>query len=112
MFQTNGLFHYRECLLVEGLGFYVLALALVENSQVRKACGHVGVLWAKDFFPDLQRALKNRFSLGVLALGSLEPSQAIEACGHVRVFWAQRLFHQRQRALVEGSALAYSALAW
>jgi hypothetical protein len=72
-------FPHRQRALVEGFGFRVLALVVVEVRQVVEASGHVGVVRPQRLFRDLEGPFIKRRGLFVLALGVVEQRQVVEA---------------------------------
>ena len=55
----------------------------------------------KGFLVDRQRALVERFSVGVAALVAVEPSQVVQRCRNVGMIRTKGFLVDRQRALVE-----------
>src|SRR5438128_305394 len=64
------------------------------------ACG-VGMFRAQRFFADFERALMERFRLGIVAHVSIKHRQIVEAPTGVGMFRAQRFFADFERALIE-----------
>jgi hypothetical protein len=87
MLRAKGLFPDRQCPLVKGLGFRVLALIGVEPPNVIEAGGHVGVLRPQRLFPNPQRPLVKGFGLGLLALIGADQRQIVEPDGDTRMLW-------------------------
>ena len=75
MLRSKGSCIDRQCALVERLGLLVLALTLVEQSQVVEAACRVGMHLAQLLLIDRQRALVERLGLLVLALRPVEVRQ-------------------------------------
>ena len=60
-----------------------------------------GVFGAERFFVDFQRALIERFRLGVVAHVNIKRRQIVEALCGVGVFRPERFFPDFERALIE-----------
>ena len=80
---------------MEWFGFGVVALGLIERSQIVEAVGYIGVFSTERLFPDSQRAFVERFGFGVVALAFIEYSQIVEAGGYIGVFSTKSLFPDR-----------------
>ena len=64
-----------QCAAEEGLGLGVGALAVVQQSEVVKACGGIGVIVPQRLLPDRQGAKVELFGLGVSAFAEIKYSQ-------------------------------------
>ncbi len=83
MIRAERLLENRQCALEKRLGLRVLALGVVEESQVVQARGYIGVIGTQSFLINRQRALVQRLGLRVLALGVVEPGQVVQARGYI-----------------------------
>ncbi len=92
---------------MQGLGFCVATLIVIEPRQVVEAFGHIRVLGPKRLLPNRERPQVERLGLGVLALGVIEPRQVVEASGYVLMLGPKRLLYIASARWYSGSASAY-----
>src|SRR5262245_66648382 len=90
--------------------FCVTMLEEADSRQVVEGVRHIGVLWPKNFLPDVEGAQKQRFCLIVFLLIKVQASQVVGQGGDVGMVLSKSSFLNGHRAPIEWLACEVTLL--
>src|SRR5579862_7220365 len=99
MLEAERLFSNFEGLRAKRFGFCVIFFGAIQLFETHEAGGHVGVIGAEYFLPNIYRAGVKHFRFIVAAFLLIEIGEICEWGDQVGMIWSQRFFARGERLL-------------